>query len=181
MSLSRRMLRLTILLLDCLLRAQWCPRKLYLLIQLTGRLNLQSNVPIVLTIFQLGLDSSSLLSMMEQQVRFLSDITFDNLCSSAAASGAAIAARHHVWLRSWKADAAQKVVLNKLPLSGTQVFGQELEDLFKKTVENKKLIAPVSRPASGRGRGWGYKRAFGPGSKVQAQPFRGRGRGPELR
>ena len=39
-----------------------------------------------------SVDYSALLAMMEQQVRFLSDITFDNLCSSAAASGEAISA-----------------------------------------------------------------------------------------
>ena len=102
------------------------------------------------------MEYSALVAMMEQPVRFLSDIKFDKLCSSAAASGAAISAQRHVWLRSWKADAAQKEVLMKLPFSGTQVFGQELEDLIKKAVENKKLLAPAPRPA-GRGRGWSYK------------------------
>ena len=122
-----------------------------------------------------GVDSSSLRAMMEQQVSFLSDITFDNLCASAAAAGSSVAARRHLWMLTWKVDASQKQILIKLPFSGEKLFGQQLEDLVKKSAENKKLMAP-SRPAS-RGRGFFHKRPFGRGSGWNSQPFGERGRG----
>lgn len=52
-------------------------------------------------------------------------------------------------MRSWKAESSQKLVLLKLPFVGFRVFGPQLEDLVKQSVENRKLVAPVRPPSRG--------------------------------
>lgn len=124
---------------------------------------------------QEGVNFSTLLALMEHHMRFLSDFSFDNLCASAAVSSASIAAQRNIWMRSWKADAAQNLVLLKLPFTGSKVFGNDLEDMIKKSVENLKLVTPVCPASSGRS--FGFRRAFpAEGKTPQNQPFRGRGR-----
>ncbi|XP_078498023.1 lamina-associated polypeptide 2, isoforms alpha/zeta-like [Lissotriton helveticus] len=122
-------------------------------------------------------DPSESLSMLEQQLRFMADLSFDSLSAAAAAAGASVAARRQLWLKSWKAEAAQKAAVMKIPFTGSKLFGEPLEALIKKTAEDKKLLAPVR--SSQKGKFAGYKRAFGQAfqSKMAAQPFRGRGRG----
>ncbi|XP_078524869.1 vomeronasal type-2 receptor 26-like [Lissotriton helveticus] len=119
-----------------------------------------------------GEDVSSTLAMMEQQVRLLSDVSFDSLGAAASAAGSSVAVRRQLWLRSWKADAAQKNLLMKIPFSGVKLFGPPLDDMVKKTAEDCKLLAP---DRTGRSRAFGSQRAFDNSRKGRAgQPFRGR-------
>ncbi|KAJ1218433.1 hypothetical protein NDU88_006013 [Pleurodeles waltl] len=52
-------------------------------------------------------DCSGLMSLIECQVEFLSDISFDVVQASALAEGACVSAHGNLVLRDWKTDAAQ--------------------------------------------------------------------------
>ncbi|KAJ1185825.1 hypothetical protein NDU88_002612 [Pleurodeles waltl] len=52
-------------------------------------------------------DSYRLMSLIERQVEFLSDISFDVVWASALAEGSCVSARRNLVLRDWRTDAAQ--------------------------------------------------------------------------
>lgn len=124
-----------------------------------------------------GEDISPTLAMMEQWVWLLSDISFDSLCAAASTAGSSIATSRQLWLRLRKAAAAKKALLMKIPFSGVKLFGPPLEDMIKKSAEDRKLMAPkkvVRRDFLAiRGFGW-------PGREDPASPFMvgGKARGP---
>lgn len=114
-----------------------------------------------------GEDISPTLAMMEQWVWLLS-ISFDSLGAAASTAGSSIATSRQLWLRLRKAAAAKKALLMKIPFSGVKLFGPPLEDMIKKSAEDRKLMAPkkvVRRDFLAiRGFGW-------PGREDPASPF----------
>ena len=71
-------------------------------------------------------DHSDILANMELLAKFLLDASFDDLWA-AASSASAIAARRVLWMKSWKLDARQRSLVQKLPFTGDKLFGPELD------------------------------------------------------
>ncbi|KAJ1176887.1 hypothetical protein NDU88_002154 [Pleurodeles waltl] len=83
-------------------------------------------------------DCSGLMSIIERQVEFLSDISFDVVRALALAEGACVSARRNLVLRDWKTDAAQQASTLRLPFQGNVLFGAELEEKLHKLFKEKK-------------------------------------------
>ncbi|KAJ1207584.1 hypothetical protein NDU88_002975 [Pleurodeles waltl] len=93
-------------------------------------------------------DCSSILELIERQVEFLLDISFDVIRASALAGGACVTARRALVLRDWKTHAAQKAYVLTLPFQGSLLFGPELESLPHKLFKEKKHSSSIK---SGQG------------------------------
>ncbi|KAJ1148663.1 hypothetical protein NDU88_001491 [Pleurodeles waltl] len=83
-------------------------------------------------------DCAGLMSLIECQVEFLLDISFDVVRVSALAGGACVSARRNLVLRDWKTDAAQRASALRLPFQGNVLFGTELEEKLPKLFKEKK-------------------------------------------
>ncbi|KAJ1110269.1 hypothetical protein NDU88_007624 [Pleurodeles waltl] len=83
-------------------------------------------------------DCSGLMSLIERQVEFLSDISFDVVWASALAEGACVSAHRNLVLRDWKTDAAHRASALRLPFQGNLLFGAELEEKLNKLFKEKK-------------------------------------------
>ncbi|KAJ1191986.1 hypothetical protein NDU88_001299 [Pleurodeles waltl] len=83
-------------------------------------------------------DCSGLMSLIEHQVEFLSDISFDVVRVSALAEGACVSARWNLVLWDWKMDAAQRASELRNPFQGNVLFGAELEEKLHKLFKAKK-------------------------------------------
>ncbi|KAJ1176763.1 hypothetical protein NDU88_002030 [Pleurodeles waltl] len=66
-------------------------------------------------------DCSGLMSLIEHQVEFLSDISFDGVRASALVEGACVSALPNLVLRDWKTDAAQLASALRLPFQVSQI------------------------------------------------------------
>lgn len=62
-----------------------------------------------------GQECSRLLETMEQHARLLTDISFSVIRTLAVTSGSVGSARRNLWIREWKAKAAEKTVLINIP------------------------------------------------------------------
>ncbi|KAJ1140847.1 hypothetical protein NDU88_007185 [Pleurodeles waltl] len=83
-------------------------------------------------------DCSGLMSLIERQVEFLSDISCDVVRASTLAEGACVSARRNLVLRDWKTDAAQRASALGLPFPGNVLFGAELEEKLHERFKEKK-------------------------------------------
>ncbi|KAJ1098186.1 hypothetical protein NDU88_003302 [Pleurodeles waltl] len=83
-------------------------------------------------------DCSELMSHMECQVEFLSDVSFDVVWASALSEGAYVSARRNLVLSDWETDAAQLASALRLPFQGNVLFGAELEEKLHKLIREKK-------------------------------------------
>lgn len=103
---------------------------------------------------QEGSECSDLLAAMEQQARLLADISSDVIKSSAMSTGALVAARRSLWLRSWKADPGEKAALLKLPFDGLALFGDQLPAMISKAFKERKHALPYKGGAAPSGKPW---------------------------
>ncbi|KAJ1185042.1 hypothetical protein NDU88_001838 [Pleurodeles waltl] len=96
----------------------------------------------VLKVLNSALDGSSacsgLMSHIERQVEFLSDISFDAVRASALAEGACVSARRNLVLWDWKMNTAQRAFALRLPFQANVLFGAELEEKLHKLFKEKK-------------------------------------------
>ncbi|KAJ1154463.1 hypothetical protein NDU88_007215 [Pleurodeles waltl] len=83
-----------------------------------------------------GEDCSDLLSRMEVQAKFLSDVAFDSLRASAIVTAGSVSARRHLHLSGWKVDLSQKNCLLRMSFGGSKVFGDELEEVLRKSFKS---------------------------------------------
>ncbi|KAJ1117739.1 hypothetical protein NDU88_005936 [Pleurodeles waltl] len=83
-------------------------------------------------------DCSELMSLIERQVEFLSDISFYVVRASALVEGACVSACRNLVLRDWKMDAAQCASALRLPFQGNVLFGAELEEKLHELFKEKK-------------------------------------------
>ncbi|KAJ1191007.1 hypothetical protein NDU88_000324 [Pleurodeles waltl] len=106
-------------------------------------------------------DCSGLMSFIERQVEFLTDISFDVVQASALAEGACVSACRDLVLRDRKMDAAQRASALRLPFQGNVLFGLELEEKLHKLFKEKKHSSSFRSTL-------GEFRLFGKKSPVQA-------------
>ncbi|KAJ1097742.1 hypothetical protein NDU88_002859 [Pleurodeles waltl] len=83
-------------------------------------------------------DCSGLMSLIERQVEFLSDIFFDVVRTSSPAEGACVSTRRNLVLWDWKTGAAQRASALRLPFQGNVLFGAELEEKLHKHFKERK-------------------------------------------
>ncbi|KAJ1210198.1 hypothetical protein NDU88_005566 [Pleurodeles waltl] len=87
-------------------------------------------------------DFSDLLSRMEVQAKFLSNIASHSLRASAMATVGSVSARRHLHLRGRKVDSSQKNCLLRLPFGGSKLFEGELEEVLRKSFKSQKHVQP---------------------------------------
>ncbi|KAJ1129828.1 hypothetical protein NDU88_008193 [Pleurodeles waltl] len=83
-------------------------------------------------------DCSGVLDMIELQVVFLSDVSFDVVRAHALAKGACVAARRNLVLRDWRTEVAWRSSALRLPFPGSVLFGADLETRLHKLLKKKK-------------------------------------------
>ncbi|KAJ1211077.1 hypothetical protein NDU88_006439 [Pleurodeles waltl] len=83
-------------------------------------------------------DCSELMSLIERQLDFLLDISFEVVGASALAEGACVSACRNLVLRYWKTDAAQPASAFWLPFQGNVLCGAEMEEKLHKLFKEKK-------------------------------------------
>ncbi|KAJ1213289.1 hypothetical protein NDU88_000927 [Pleurodeles waltl] len=83
-------------------------------------------------------DCSGILELIECELEFLSDVTFDVGRASALSGGACVAARWNLVLHDWKTNAAQRSSALWMPFQGSVLFGTELEEKLNRIFKEKK-------------------------------------------
>ncbi|KAJ1216369.1 hypothetical protein NDU88_003972 [Pleurodeles waltl] len=91
---------------------------------------------------QEGADLYDLLSCMEVQAKFLSDIAFDPLKASAMAIAGSVSAHRHLHLRAGGLIPPRRIVYWRMPFGGSKVFGDELEEVLRKSFKCQKHVQP---------------------------------------
>ncbi|KAJ1194035.1 hypothetical protein NDU88_003330 [Pleurodeles waltl] len=74
------------------------------------------NFDLIAELMQEGVDVLDLLGYLEEQSKFLTDISADIIKAASVASSSAVMACRHACFQDWKADFAEKSSQMKLPL-----------------------------------------------------------------
>ena len=121
-------------------------------------------------------------------VGFLADSSAESARMTARTSALVNSARRSVWLKTWSGDAASKLRLCGLPLTGEHLFGPGLQEALERTADRKKAF-PEKKKRTGRkifrGQNKGLPWQQGPKEKDNRPKkhwtgYKGKGRGGVL-